>query len=180
LSSPTFAGDERRCREADHLPEREVPRHHGQHGPERQERDAAGLDGLVGEHAWPVLGVVAAPPGALVDLGARGADGLAHLLDHEARPGLLPVHEDLGRARHPRGALLDLRGAPAAKGLGRAPEPVLELGIAQEIEALDHTPGRGLDAPHRHGSANLQEIRQPGCHKRVPLGVDRQGGNDES
>ena len=43
LEQADVAGRQRRRREADHLPEREIPRHHGEHDAERLERDVAAL-----------------------------------------------------------------------------------------------------------------------------------------
>ena len=69
--------------EAEHLPEGEVPRHDRQHGAERLVADpaagAAGHDVLVGQRLRRGLGVVLAHPGALLDLGDRLGDRLAHL-----------------------------------------------------------------------------------------------------
>src|SRR3954463_6670220 len=87
LEEPDVARGERGCREADHLPEREVPGHHGQHDAEglvAHERTACvGLHHLVGDEARAVLGIEPAAESALVHLGERGAVELAHLEGHQ-------------------------------------------------------------------------------------------------
>ena len=55
LEQADVAGGDRRRREPNHLPERKIPRHHGEHDADRLERDEAALAGnidrLVGEKA---------------------------------------------------------------------------------------------------------------------------------
>ena len=79
LEEGDVAGHEGRRREPDDLPEREVPRHDGEHGSEGlighkgSLLGGCGRDGLVGEHASAVLGVVAQAGGTLGDLVASPA-----------------------------------------------------------------------------------------------------------
>src|SRR5207249_5863286 len=74
--------------EAEHLPEGEVPGHHGEHGPEWIEADVTPrglrLARLLGEKGLGVVRVVLAGPGALVDLRLALNDRLAHLEGHGA------------------------------------------------------------------------------------------------
>jgi len=68
---------------AEDLPEREIPRHDGQHDPEGFVRNVAlerlGGDGRIGQVVSRVIGIVVAGERALVDLGLRLDDGLPHL-----------------------------------------------------------------------------------------------------
>ena len=81
------AGHQRRCQEAEHLPDREIPRHHRQHAADGLVGDVAargiGADGLVGQVAAGVVGVVLAGGGGLLDLGERLAAQLAHVAGHQ-------------------------------------------------------------------------------------------------
>ena len=109
LEQADVAGHQRRRGEAEHLPEREVPRHHRQHRADRlvghPALRGAGLDRLVGQEPLGVLGVVAAAEGALGRLLDGGLERLAHLGDHEPAEGLLLRLQDLGRLEHQPPAL---------------------------------------------------------------------------
>ena len=104
LEQPDVAGHQRRRGEAEHLPEREVPRHDREHRAERLVGDeaprGAGLDGLVGEEPLGVLGVVAAAQRALRRLLDGGLERLAHLGHHQAAERVLLGLEDLGGLEH--------------------------------------------------------------------------------
>ena len=64
LEQANVAGRDGRRGEPNHLPERKIPRHHGEHHADRLECDEAALardvDGFVGEKARRVVGVEAA------------------------------------------------------------------------------------------------------------------------
>ena len=100
LEQADVAGHERRGGEPHGLPQREVPRHHGQHRAERLpagvgagRADGAGVGRLVGQEGLGVLGEVAARLGALERLGLGRGQGLAHLGGHHGG--------DRGRPRPP-------------------------------------------------------------------------------
>src|SRR5690606_18967555 len=101
------------------LPEREVPRHHREHGAERVVADVAaaavGLDGLGGEELLGVVGVEVAGPGALLDLGAGLPDRLTHLLGHDAAVVSGTLAEQRAHAAHLLSALGERGGTPGAE-----------------------------------------------------------------
>jgi hypothetical protein len=86
LQNASVSCHEGRCGEAEHLPEGKVPGHDGEDDPEGTVRHitlgAVGLDLDVGEDRFGVLGVVAAGPGAFVDLCTTLANRFAHLVCH--------------------------------------------------------------------------------------------------
>ncbi|MNV69538.1 hypothetical protein D3C71_1624530 [compost metagenome] len=88
LEQRDIAGHQARCQEADHLPEREIPRHHGQHATDGLVGDVAALrfggDRLRREVIGRVIGVVLAGGGAFFDLGQGLAAQLAHFGGHGA------------------------------------------------------------------------------------------------
>ena len=80
LQQRGVAGHQRRGGESKHLPQREVPRHHSQHHPDRLIGHPAAVRrrvvGLVGQEGLGVFGVELQPVGALVHLGPGSASGL--------------------------------------------------------------------------------------------------------
>ena len=83
LEQHHVARAERREPGAKRLPEREVPRHHGQDHAQRLEANVAlgrcAFDGLVGQQPLRILSDPAGRPRALFDLGLGLDDRLAHL-----------------------------------------------------------------------------------------------------
>ena len=92
LQERRVAGHEGRRREAEDLPQGEVPGHDRQDDPQGLEADVAaggvGGHGLAGQEALRPPGVVVADPGALVGLGPALGQGLAHLQGHQAGQAL--------------------------------------------------------------------------------------------
>ena len=125
LQHARVPGHHRGRGEAEDLPEREVPRHHGEDHAERLERhvalrDASVASGSGDEEGVGVLGVVPADPGALLRLGDPLRDGLSHLARHEEREGVLPLVEErsrLGASAFARSAKLE--PAPRLEGAVR-------------------------------------------------------------
>ena len=123
FQDPRVAGHEPWRREAEDLPEREVPRHDGQHDAERIERDKAltglGLHRLGRQKSLGVFRVVVAAGRAFLRLGNPIANRFAHLLCHEAR--ILPSipAQQLGRVAHEGGTLAEAGRAPPEIGLMR-------------------------------------------------------------
>ena len=89
LQHRAVAGHQRRGDEAEHLPEREIPRHDRQHDADRVEGDehfgTAEVDRLVGKIGVGVLGEPVAMERAFLDLGPAFVEGLAHLVGHQPR-----------------------------------------------------------------------------------------------
>ena len=94
------AGHQRRRREANDLPEWEVPGHDRQHDTQRLEGDIAlagvGLDVFVRQESGRVLGVEIAVPGALFYFAFGFDDGLAHLGGRERRQPRLLLAQHAG------------------------------------------------------------------------------------
>ena len=97
--------------EAEHLPQREVPRHPGEHGAERLERDeaarAVARERLVGEELGGMLREPGARERALLHLGAGLRQGLAHLGGDQRGERVAALEEQLADPRDQRAALGD-------------------------------------------------------------------------
>ena len=97
LEDPGIACHEPGRQKSEDLPEGEVPRHHCQDDSERLVVEvtlgAFGRDENVGQHAFGLVGVVVADPGALLDLGPAGGHRLSHLDRHQAGEFVLPCFE---------------------------------------------------------------------------------------
>ena len=121
LQQTGVAGHQRRRSEPEHLPEREVPGHHGEDRPERIEPHEAArgvaLVGLVGEKIGGALGVVVAGPRTLLRLGFALRERLPHLERHGTGVRALAL------AQQPRGAAHQPRPLPevAAPPVGERP-----------------------------------------------------------
>jgi hypothetical protein len=119
LEHRRIAGHERGRSEAEHLPEREIPRHDGKDNANRIIRHegfgAAEIHRFAGEVALGILGEVVAIESAFLDLGQALLPGLAHLGRHGLGELRLPAPQ------HRRG----LPHEPGPMGEGRAP-PLLE------------------------------------------------------
>ena len=138
LEQPDVAGHERRRGEPHRLPQREVPRHDREHDAQRLVTDEGAArfhfarvgEHLVGQQRLCLLREPVARGRALVDLGARRDEGLAHLGGHERRETLAVGGEQLTRGVQPPGPLGVRRGAV---GLGRVRcprQPRLDLAAA--------------------------------------------------
>jgi hypothetical protein len=155
LEQPHVAGGERRRGEPHGLPEREVPRHHGEHHAERlvvHPADAARVvdERLGRDDRGPVLGVVPAARRALGHLVPRGLDRLAHLERHEPRELLPPgVEHRRGAPDHGR-AFRRGHAAPCDRGPRRAAERALDRGLVVLGKGPDGAPGGGVDGRDRH------------------------------
>src|SRR5690606_19127308 len=109
LEQSGIAGHQAWRDESEYLPEREVPRHYGEHRTDRLilHEAPATLRGdlLVSEKLPGMVGIVAAYPRALLRLRDGSADRLAHLERHHASELLLLAVENVGRGAHPPGSL---------------------------------------------------------------------------
>ena len=148
LEERRVARHQRRPGEADDLPEREVPRHHGEDDPDRLVADdvapVARVDGLVGEDAGRGLGEVLARRGALLDLEAGLGERLAHLRHDELRQ-LLGALAQPGRDRgQQRAALLDRDGG-ATRGRPRRRQPPRPRSAQGRARDTRRPPARSWD-----------------------------------
>jgi len=151
LEERDVAGDERGRGEAEHLPEGEVPRHDREHRAERQPAHeggprAVGGEALVGEVRGGVRGVMAAGARALVDLGQRGAERLAHLLDDGAGQRDPLGLEEPRRLVEPRRAFVDRAPARHHRRARRRRQLPLDAGVVELVEARDLLPGGRVHA----------------------------------
>jgi hypothetical protein len=141
LEHAAVARHQARRGEAEHLPEREVPRHHREHDAERIEVDEGLLRALdrhrlAREVARGVLGEVLARAGALVDLGEAVGHGLAHLLGHQGG--------ELGAARTQHAAALRMQAARSAKLARRQSRCARPARPGQPRRVVGAVPGVGL------------------------------------
>ena len=144
LEQADVPGGERRRGEPNDLPEREVPRHHGQHDAERLERDVALVRRRTStrssaRNARGVVGVVAASGRALHGFLDRGFDRLAHLERHEPAVLELALLEQLGGAPKHGDALFDRRAPPRKT---RAVRRVSRSSISVSFSAGNDAPSR--------------------------------------
>jgi hypothetical protein len=137
LQEADITGHEGGGREPEELPEREVPWHDGENGPDRLIRDPApvrrGVHGPLGDEIGGVIRVEPARPRALLRLGLRGAEGLSHLPRHQLGPPAAVGLEDVGRATHPAGSLLQAGAAIRQERLGGPGQASIELIVAQRL-----------------------------------------------
>jgi hypothetical protein len=151
--------------EADHLPEREVPRHHGQHRAERPIADHRGLgsgvggvgrgDPLVGEQCRPPVGEPAHGLDALGHLGGGLCERLAHLQGHGPRGVVLLGLQQVGGGVQQCRALRELRGPVLGEGGRGAREAGLDAVRVQRFEGFEGLPRGGVDAGDGHTGALL-------------------------
>src|SRR5688572_6918832 len=104
LQDTGVTGHQGRNRKPENLPEREVPRHHGEDDPQWLEVDGAfavdRVDGEARQKMRRLLGVIPAEERALLDFSDRGADRLSHLEGHELSVLTLPGNENLRSVPH--------------------------------------------------------------------------------
>ena len=156
LEQRGVAGQQGRCREAEHLPERKVPRHDRQHGAERLVGDDAprgvGRHVLGGEEARTVFRVVLARPGALFDLRQALCQRLAHLVRHQhgkvARPAA-KLPRDAGQQGGPLG---NRRDAPLRECTVARRQRAFELAVGHLVVTGEHVARCGVRGGERHGA----------------------------
>jgi len=139
---------ERRGGKAKHLPERKIPRHDGEHDPERLEADVAALRvalaRLVGQEGGRVLGVVLARPAALLRLRPSLGERLSHLQGHGTSVGVGALAQQPRGGMQPGGALCDRAPPPLARRGIRPREHAVELVRVCLLERLEQLTGRGI------------------------------------
>ena len=123
LQDAAVARHQGRCGKAEHLPERKVPRHHGEHHAERIEGDerfcALDLDGLSREIACGVVREMVAGAGALVDLGTAVGEGLAHLARHKLGELVAPRAQHVAGRPHEASPRVEVGASPGPLRIGR-------------------------------------------------------------
>ena len=133
LEQHHVAGDQRGQAGAKRLPERKVPRHHGQNDAERLEPDIAfgggALGRFVGQQALAVLGQPVGGPGALFDLRLGLDDGLAHLSREQGGVTRLVRPQHAGDRTHERGPHARPGVAPRVPACPGARESALDGGL---------------------------------------------------
>jgi hypothetical protein len=154
LEDGAVARHQRRRRETEDLPEREVPGHDRQHDPDRLEGDEAPggirLHGLGREEGAGVVGVEVADPGALVDLRPTLAQGLAHLECHQIRVELGPVPQGPPHRLQQLGALAEGRLTPGEeRAVNLVDDPRDGVG-RRFFVGINRSAGRGIRALNRH------------------------------
>ena len=145
-----IAGGDGRRSEAEDLPERKVPRHHGEHDTQGLIHDATAcsitLNQFISEKRRAMFGVEATDPGTFFDLGAGLTDELPHLQGDQARQLIAPLIELICHSKQQRTTLVVWRLRPS----------------------------RGTSVCHRDRAFDLLGIER-GCRSHLPAveGVDR-------
>ena len=132
-----------------------IPRHHHQDDAHRLVTDKTAacrrLDGLVGEKAFRIFGIVAAGPGALDGLVHRRAKGLAHFewssggraILFQSREFLPPSSSIAARSANDN--LWNVRKTSAARC-----DFLVDLSVGESLEGLDGLSCCGIDRCDRH------------------------------
>ena len=170
LSTTGVAGHQCRCGEPDDLPEREVPRHHGEHHAERlvvDERPTRlGGDVAVGQHRLRSVGVVPTDPCRLGELGTALTQRLAHLHGHQRRPLVASLEQDLADAVHALARSANVVRRHDANRCQRAVDDRLDLGGRVFGVLRRDLTGRGVDrlGATCHGPSSRHAARVTGAN----------------
>src|SRR5690606_14240374 len=140
------------------LPEGEVPGHDRQDRAQRLVAhegpggaDRGGVRVLVGQEGRGVLGVEAEGPGALVDLGRRGRQRLAHLERHQQGDLVAVPLEHVRGPPAPPGPLVEARRAVAGQGLAHPPDGLVHLLGGVGLVGADHLARGRVHRREGHG-----------------------------
>ncbi len=158
LEQADVAGHQRGRGKAEDLPEGEVPGHDGEDDAEGVPADVAVVfrgDGLGGEDAGGVVGVVAAGCGALEHFQPGCVQGLAHLLSDEGGEVVGLVLEDGGELAHAEGAMLERDGGVGADSFGGEGDFFARGLVGEGIEAAEKLTGCGIDGFDGHARVGL-------------------------
>ena len=159
LQDARVPGDQGRRGEAEHLPEREIPGHDGEHRPQGFEANVAPrrVRGarLVGQEGRPVLRVVVAHPGAFLRFRHPLRERLAHLDRHGARVVILALVQLAARRAQPLDALGDGAPPPVARRRVRARHDPVQLAGRRLLERLEYRPCGGVDGLEAHRFINV-------------------------
>lgn len=129
----------RRHGAAQHLPDREVPRHHGQDRAQRAVFDTGFFDlgRLGGEHGRAVLGVPAAKAYTLADFTASLGDRLANFAADHVRESFSLGFEGVGQGQQVLAALTQRHLAPLAVANLGALQRRFQCGVGVERVGAD-------------------------------------------
>jgi len=149
LEDSGVARHQRRRGKAEQLPEREIPRHDGQHRAERRKLHVA-VGGarrmrLRCQEALGVVGEVGAGPRTFLDLGFGFDDGLAHFSRGERRQATLLGPQIRRRGAHAWRAVGEGHAAPRRERTVRTGQRRLDLGVGRRRKPPQHLFGCRVD-----------------------------------
>jgi hypothetical protein len=147
--------------EAEHLPERKIPRHHGEHDAQRPEGDDAlariGLHGFVREKARGVFGEVVAGERAFLRFARPVLDRLAHLARHQHGKVLRFVAQDRRGLAHRLRAFAERHVAPVDPRGMHGIDDAVDLLRRHFVVRCDRFAGCRVDGLERHGTSSVSK-----------------------
>ena len=154
LQQPHVACYQRRSKEAHHLPEWKVPRHHGEHHAHwfvgHECVMLCIVHALIPHEARPMLGIESAGHRTLGRFIDGRLDRLPHLEGHQAADPLLFRVEQVGQAADHHGTLGYRSETPAQCRVRSARQACIEL-VGRELgEYRECLAGGGVDGRSRH------------------------------
>ena len=156
LEQSRIAGHEARGRKSEHLPEREIPRHHGENDADRIERDKAlarlGQHRFAGQELGGVVGIEGTAERAFLHLGDAVANRLSHLLRHQPAEVLGVLAQGLGRLAHQPSTLIEAGAPPGEVGVMDLADDVLHLTGLPFLVGRERLAIGWVDRMERHGS----------------------------
>jgi hypothetical protein len=163
LQQHHVAGHQGRRAEPKRLPEREIPRHDGQYGPEGLMGHVAllrrRLHRPVGQEIGAVLRVVAARPRTLLGFGPGLRKGLPHLFGHEGPEGRGVVFEEVGGLLQARGPLVERATSVRLEGRRGSVQASLDLPAGVHRISFDLLSRRGIYRDEGHGPREVMRQR---------------------
>ena len=172
LSSPTLPAISAGRGEAEHLPERKIPRHHRQHRPDGLVADeaapAAGIHRLVGQQPLAVLRVVAAAGGAFGRFGARGRRWVLPISSVMMRPRRSFSASRISAAAASQRRAVRERGSPIA--LVRSPGPrqlLFQLFVVERFERSQRDSAGGVGRGDHARSSSVAPVGPCGDCRRA-------------
>ena len=149
LEQSGISGHQGRRREAEHLPEGEIPRHDRQHDPDRIEAQVAqhglGLHPFGRQEVFCVIGIIAAQPGTFGDLAARFGNGFSHFQRDEAGEFFLPFVQKFGGTSQGCGAFGNGGFPPFQKGQVALIDSRHHFGVGRLSVAVEEFVRGGID-----------------------------------
>jgi hypothetical protein len=141
--------------EAEHLPQREVPRHDGEDDTERFE-DGVRFGAFGGDDVWcevrlGVVRIVIADPRALLDLGMALRQRLAHLLGHQPCEIAILLSQHDGRLLHQRGPCAERCVPPQSPCFVRPGDGCRGMFGRHVLVGLHRLAGRRIHGCEAHG-----------------------------
>ena len=141
-----------RCRETEHLPEREIPGHDSEHDADGLVGDEAlralGLDRYIGEEGFGMFDIVVADAGAFFDFGGAFLQHFAHFVGHQFREFLRTFAQNSGGFFHMRGTYAEATLLPFAEAGMRGVDTPGDLDVRMRRILFDEHAVGGVDAFH--------------------------------